>query len=229
MTWIRVIDLHKSFHRGSATIEVLRGIDWEVSRPGMAIALVGPSGVGKTTFLHVLAGLESPDRGEIWIGEHPMHRMSPRERIAFRNRMMGIVYQHHFLIEELTAWENVILRGRLLGWSVREARDRAMQWLTRVGLAERMHHYPGELSGGEAQRVAIARALVHQPSILIADEPTGNLDEDTAQAVFHLMLALVRAQGTTLIMATHNRRLAEQCDVVYRLHRGRLELIDREQ
>ncbi len=225
MRWIRVVQLWKSYQHRTGLIEVLRGVDWEVPTPGMAVAVMGPSGAGKTTFLHLLAGLESPDAGEVWIDGRPVHAMTPAELLRFRNERLGFVYQYHFLIEELTALENVVLRCRIAGLSASEAYGRAERWLTAVGLADRRHHYPAELSGGEAQRVAIARALVMEPALILADEPTGNLDERTADEVFDLMLRLVRQHRATLVVATHNRHLARQCDAVYRIHLGQIHAV----
>ncbi|MCS7311478.1 MAG: ABC transporter ATP-binding protein [Acidobacteria bacterium] len=222
MSWIRVVGLWKSYRHRTGLIEVLRGVDWTVPTPGMAVAIMGPSGAGKTTFLHLMAGLETPDAGEVWIDGRPIHAMTPSELLRFRNERMGFVYQHHFLVEELTALENVILRCRIAGLSASEAYARARRWLAAVGLADRQHHYPVELSGGEAQRVAIARALVMEPALILADEPTGNLDEKTADEVFDLMFQLVRQHRATLVVATHNRHLARRCDVVYRIHLGQI-------
>jgi lipoprotein-releasing system ATP-binding protein len=225
MARIRVVQLYKSYRHRTGLIEVLRGVDWEVPLSGMAVAIMGPSGAGKTTFLHLLAGLESPDAGEVWIDGRPVHAMTPAELLRFRNERMGFVYQHHFLFEELTALENVALRCRIAGLSSSEAYERAKRWLAAVGLADRPHHYPAELSGGEAQRVAIARALVMEPSLILADEPTGNLDEKTADEVFDRMLQLVREHGATLVLATHNRHLARRCDAVYRIHLGQIHAV----
>lgn len=218
---IRLIEVSKRFYHRENTIQVLSGVTVSAVE-GKAVALMGPSGSGKTTLLHLIAGLEAVDEGEIWVDQIPIHQIGVDEITRWRNRSIGLVYQRHLLVEELTALENVVLRCLIAGWSRARAIDRSIYWLERVGLKDRIHHYPAELSGGEAQRVAIARALVTEPSLILADEPTGNLDEVTGMHVISLLLELGRETGANLIVATHNRSISEQCDVVWYLHHGQI-------
>ena len=202
-------------------VHVLRDLDLAVEQ-GEMVAIVGASGVGKSTLLHLLGGLDRPDSGEVRVGDVEIARVSDAELVAFRNRHVGFVFQFHHLLPEFTAIENAEMPLRIARVKTTEARPRAERLLARVGLAERLEHRPGMLSGGEQQRVAVARALVMQPSLLLADEPTGDLDERTADAL-HVLLREMHAEfGLTAIIATHNPRLAQQCDRILRLEGGQL-------
>jgi lipoprotein-releasing system ATP-binding protein len=213
--------LRKSYRVGSAAIEVLRDLDLEVG-PGEMVAIVGASGVGKSTLLHVLGGLDRADEGTVAIDGTDVGALSDAELVAFRNRHVGFVFQFHHLLPEFTALENAELPLRIGRTPLAEARPRAEALLRQVGLGERLGHRPGMLSGGEQQRVAVARALVTRPSVLLADEPTGDLDERTGDALHGLLREMHAAHGLTSIIATHNLRLAAACDRVLRLEGGRL-------
>jgi len=200
--------LRRSFHLGSRTIEVLRGIDVQVQR-GEAVFLCGASGAGKTTLLYTLAGLERPDSGSVRFEGRELYTGRTSDDARHRNERMGFVFQGYFLLPELTAFENAML-PQMIGGNVRP--EDATRALERVGLKDRMQHLPAELSGGEQQRVAIARALINNPSIIFADEPTGNLDSHTGEAIVELLLALVRENRKTLIVVTHDASLALRGD-----------------
>ncbi|HIP67968.1 MAG TPA: lipoprotein-releasing ABC transporter ATP-binding protein LolD [Chromatiales bacterium] len=211
--------LSKTYHDGKLNVQVLEGVDLTI-QPGEKIAIVGTSGSGKSTLLHLLGGLDTPTSGEVQIqGEH-MSRFSDKARGILRNRAVGMVYQFHHLLPEFTALENVALPRLIQGADVDEAKQRAEDLLGKVGLAQRVLHKPGELSGGERQRTAIARALVNHPAIVLADEPTGNLDTHTANHVWQQMLQLNTDMGTTLVVVTHDQHLAEQMDTIYLLEDG---------
>src|SRR6476659_2681333 len=201
-------DLYRSFRIGPRRIEVLRGISMEV-RYGEAVFLCGASGAGKTTLLYTLAGLERPETGSVEFEGRRLYAGSASSQAEIRNRKMGFVFQGYFLLPELTALENVMLPGLIGGKSMRAAAEAS---LSEVGLAERLHHLPAELSGGEQQRVAIARALTNDPDIVFADEPTGNLDSKTGDAIIELLLELARGRQKTLLVVTHDTRLAELGD-----------------
>jgi lipoprotein-releasing system ATP-binding protein len=219
MAFLTVAGLHKSYAVGGARLPVLRGLSLGVE-PGEMVAVVGASGVGKSTLLHLLGGLDHPDAGEIRIGDAVLNRLSDREVVAFRNRHVGFVFQFHHLLPEFDAVENAEMPLRIARRPLREARGRATALLERVGLGGRLSHRPAMMSGGEQQRVAIARALVTRPSLLLADEPTGDLDEQTADALHLLIREMHHEHGLTSVIATHNSRLAGVCDRVLRLADG---------
>ena len=205
---------------GTTRVEVLRDIDLSVPR-GRATALVGPSGSGKSTLLMTVAGLERPDRGSITLAGQKIDGLSEDALAQFRGRMIGIVFQSFHLIPTMNALENVAVPLELLG--APDAFDRAKRELTNVGLADRLSHYPSQLSGGEQQRVALARAFAPDPSILLADEPTGNLDDATGGRIVDLLFGLRAERGATLVLVTHDNALAERCDLVVRMKSGRIE------
>jgi len=218
-TIINVQQASMHYGSGAARIQVLNGVDLVV-RPGERIAIVGPSGSGKTTLLLLLAGLEKPTEGSVVLDEVPLAGLD-RDQIAdLRRERMGIVFQSFHLLPSLSALDNVALPLEIAGR--RDARTQAREMLSRVGLAARLEHYPPQLSGGEQQRVAIARALVHRPRLVLADEPTGNLDDHTGQAVEDLLFELHEQSGTTLVLITHDADLAARCERVVRVHEGRL-------
>ncbi|HEY7287799.1 MAG TPA: ABC transporter ATP-binding protein [Vicinamibacterales bacterium] len=211
----------KNYTAAGRSLAVLRGLDLSAER-GEMVAIVGASGVGKSTLLHVLGGLDRIDAGEIALGGTPLNGLPDADLVAFRNRQVGFVFQFHHLLPEFNAVENAEMPMRIARIPLAEARPRAESLLQRVGLADRLTHRPGMLSGGEQQRVAVARALVMRPALLLADEPTGDLDEATADALHALLREMHRDFNLTSIIATHNPRLASACDRVLRLHEGRL-------
>jgi lipoprotein-releasing system ATP-binding protein len=204
--------LGRSFQEGAGKIlEVLRGVDLEV-HPGERIAIVGSSGSGKTTLLQLLGGLDSPDAGVVAVGGRDIHALPERDRCELRNRTLGFIYQFHHLLPEFSALENIMMPQLIAGLSWKEAGERAGQLLDYMRIGHRGSHRPGELSGGEQQRVAIARAVANAPTLLLADEPTGNLDPETASYVFDALEALVRQSGLAALIATHNHELARRMD-----------------
>lgn len=221
MAFITVRGLNKYYSVTGKRLHVLRDLDLTVEK-GEMVAIMGASGVGKSTLLHVLGGLDSIDSGDVRVGEHEIATMDDAARVAFRNRHIGFVFQFHHLLPEFSAIENAMMPLRIARQSAADARPKAEALLTRVGLGDRLDHRPGMLSGGEQQRVAVSRALVMQPSLLLADEPTGDLDEATADALHDLLRSMHTEFGLTAIMATHNPRLAAQCDRTLRLEGGRL-------
>ena len=218
---IRAESLAKTYAEGKMRTPVFNSLDLNV-QAGETVAIVGASGAGKSTLLHLLGGLDTPTSGEVYVAGQKMSALSDGARGQLRNRALGFVYQFHHLLPEFTALENVMMPVMLGGASVAAASQRAKALLEQVGLGHRIEHKPGELSGGERQRAAVARALVNQPGCVLGDEPTGNLDEKTAATVFELMLELNRAHKTSLVLVTHDRRLARKLDRVIELHEGKL-------
>ncbi len=224
---IRAEGLGKTYAEGKLRTPVFDGLDFAVAS-GETVAILGASGAGKSTLLHLLGGLDTPTAGEVFVAGQKMSALSDGARGQLRNRALGFVYQFHHLLPEFSALENVMLPSLLGGAAIGDASKRARALLESVGLGHRLEHKPGELSGGERQRAAVARALVNKPACVLGDEPTGNLDEKTAATVFELMLDLNRAQGTSLVLVTHDRRLARKLDRVVELHEGKLREVARE-
>ena len=224
---IRAEGLGKTYAEGRLRTPVFDGLDFAVAS-GETVAILGASGAGKSTLLHLLGGLDTPTAGEVFVAGQKMSALSDGARGQLRNRALGFVYQFHHLLPEFSALENVMLPALLGGGAIGDASQRARALLESVGLGHRLEHKPGELSGGERQRAAVARALVNKPACVLGDEPTGNLDEKTAATVFELMLDLNRAQGTSLVLVTHDRRLARKLDRVVELHEGKLREVARE-
>ena len=221
MSFVSATNVDKSYLIGTTQLPVLRQLSLTVEK-GEMVAIVGASGVGKSTLLHVMGGLDAIDAGSISIGDANIVSMRADDLTAFRNLNVGFVFQYHHLLPEFTALENAGMPMRIARRTPREREGRATALLERVGLGERLTHKPGMLSGGEAQRVAIARALVMEPAVLLADEPTGDLDEHTAESLHDLLREMHRERGLTSIIATHNPRLAAACDRVLRLEEGKL-------
>jgi len=211
--------LTKTYQDGERRVPVLRGVDLTVE-PGQLVAVVGPSGSGKSTLLHLLGALDRPDGGSVEIDGQPLAGLSGGQLASFRNHTIGFVFQFHQLLPDFTALENVMLPGRIAGLPPRTVLDRAQQLLAEVGLDERLDHFPGELSGGERQRVALCRALALSPPLLLADEPTGNLDPVSGDQVFALLLEMQARHHTTTVLVTHNPAIAERCGLVLRLEGG---------
>ena len=221
MAFVTVERLNKYYQVGAQRIHVLRDLELDVEK-GEMLAIVGASGVGKSTLLHAVGGLDRIDSGSIRIEDHELAAMTDAALVEFRNRNVGFVFQFHHLLPEFDALENVEMPMRIAREPISEAQGRATTLLTRVGLGERLEHRPGMLSGGEQQRVAVARALVMKPALLLADEPTGDLDETTADSLHALLREMHAEYGLTSIIATHNPRLAAACDRVLRLELGQL-------
>ncbi len=216
---IRIEGLSKTFWKGGHELRVLRDLDVSFEE-GERIAVVGQSGSGKSTFLHLLGTLDRPTAGQIWFGDRRVFSRSDAELDALRNKEIGFVFQFHHLLPDHDALRNVMLPALIGGESSSRARARAQELLERVGLGQRLHHRPGELSGGEQQRVAIARALVRRPSLVLADEPTGNLDPGTAGDIFNVLMQLNQDEGTTLVVVTHSDSLARRFGRCLRLENG---------
>jgi len=216
---VRAAGLTKTYQDGVRRVEVLRGVDLAVE-PGEMVAIVGPSGSGKSTLLHLLGTLDRPDAGTVEIGGRSLAGLSGTALAAFRNRQIGFVFQFHQLLPDFTALENVMVPGRIAGIEPRQVGEGARRLLSEVGLAERLDHFPNQLSGGERQRVALCRALALEPPLLLADEPTGNLDPESGDQVFRLLLELQARHGTTGVLVTHNPEIAARCTRTLRLEGG---------
>ena len=216
-------NIHKNFRLGEDDIEVLDGIEISIEQ-GETFAIVGPSGSGKTTLLQIIGLLDSPTRGELYVRGESSEDLNDKSKSRLRNEFFGFIYQFHHLLNEFTALENTMMPLLIRNQTTKEASAKAQDLLIRIGLEHRVNHKPHELSGGECQRVAVARALVTSPSLILADEPTGNLDPETADRVFDSFLDLNRSLNTSLIMVTHNQELAKRMDKVYELNFGKLIL-----
>lgn len=214
-------NVYRSFKQGSQTLEVLRGVDLDIER-GEVIALIGPSGSGKSTMLQIAGLLEKPTKGEIYLDGQKCSKLGDAMRTLLRRDYLGFVYQYHNLLADFDATENVMLPQLIAGISKKEAQERAKFLLKKLGLEKRFKHRPAEMSGGEQQRVAIARALANTPKLLLADEPTGNLDPKTAEIVFAELLSIVKETGLSALIATHNFELANKMDRKVRLQDGKL-------
>jgi lipoprotein-releasing system ATP-binding protein len=208
--------LSKGFGADDTRVEVLRDLDFEVEK-GKMVAVVGPSGVGKSTLLHIIGLLDRPDEGSLELDGREVRSLDGEARAHLRNRMIGFVFQHHYLLDELDALDNVALPLRIAGRGTIAARARARGLLEAVALSDRGHHFPDQLSGGEQQRVAVARALAMEPELLLADEPTGNLDRTNSEAIFSLVCELHLMAGLTSIIVTHDEEMARKCDGIFRL------------
>lgn len=220
-----VRDLTKSYPTGTGTLTLFSDLSFTVAA-GEMLAIIGASGAGKSTLLHMLAAMDSPTSGDVLIDGTSLASLKPTEQATFRNRTIGYVWQAHYLLPEFTAEENVAMPLLARGESQSAAREKARRWLAEVGLAARATHRSGELSGGEQQRVSLARALVTEPKLLLADEPTGNLDAATGDAIFDLLRRLHATHGTTTVMVTHNHQIAARCDRTLILHQGQLVLAE---
>ena len=212
----------RSFQTGSVILDVLKGVDLEIYQ-GEIVALIGPSGSGKSTLLHILGALDRPDKGSVNLDSVEVFSLNDKELAHLRNRTVGFVFQFHHLLPEFSALENVMLPKLIAGEEIKSIENKAMELLDEVGLKDRKDHKPGELSGGEQQRVAVARALINDPKIVIADEPSGNLDRNTAESLHNLILELNRSRNQTLVLATHNLELAQRANRIFRLKDGQVE------
>lgn len=215
-------NITRAFHQGEGDLQVLRGANLSINR-GEVVAMVGPSGAGKSTLLHIAGLLEPPNTGRVLISGEDCGRLDDEARTALRRAHLGFVYQYHHLLPEFSAVENIVLPQMIAGVKRADAVDRAMELLGSLGLAARASHRPGQLSGGEQQRVAIARALANRPAVLLADEPTGNLDPDTADVVFAGLVQLAKSHGLAALIATHNPSLAARMDRTVRLDHGQVQ------
>lgn len=218
---LRAEKLFKSYFMAGEELPVLKGIDLAIEK-GKITAVVGPSGVGKSTLLHILGALDRPTRGEVFLNDTAVFTMDDNALARFRNQTVGFVFQFHHLLPEFTALENVAMPALILGRNPEESFSRAAQLLREFGLGHRLEHKPSELSGGEQQRVAVARALMNEPEIVLADEPSGNLDVKSSEALHELLWTLAHEKGQTIVVATHNMKLAERSDRIVELYDGRI-------
>jgi putative ABC transport system ATP-binding protein len=218
---VRVLGVHKFFTRGAERVDVLQGLDLEVA-DGDFLALMGPSGSGKTTLLNLIAGLDTPSEGEVWVGDQLISAMSEGQLARWRTRHVGFIFQFYHLLPVLSAYENVELPLLLLPLSAAKRREQVLTALDLVGLSDRLRHRPGQLSGGQQQRVGIARAVVTDPTLIVADEPTGDLDAKSAEEILNLLGELQRSLKKTILMVTHDPRAAERARVTLHLEKGRL-------
>ena len=219
--FIELRGLEKTYALGATSVDVLKGIDLSISR-GDTIAILGASGVGKSTLLNIMGALDRPTRGEFFFKDEPLFKMDSKRLSAFRNKFVGFVFQSHHLLPEFSALENTMLPALIGGEKKEEAEKRAGELLSKVGLKDRLNHKPGELSGGEQQRVAIVRSMIQAPEIILADEPTGNLDKKTGDKVFNLLLALCAEKLITLIVVTHNEKIADLMQRKLTIEEGRI-------
>jgi lipoprotein-releasing system ATP-binding protein len=214
------IDIHKSFQTGAETLHVLRGVDLGIRR-GEIVSVVGASGVGKSTLLHILGALDRPSKGKVRLNSTDVFALNDKKLAHFRNKTIGFVFQFHHLLPEFSALENVMMPRLIAGEEISSIKEKTQQLLMEVGLGDRAHHKPGELSGGEQQRVAVARALINDPQIVIADEPSGNLDHATGEELHNLISELNQRKGQTFIIATHNQLLAQRAHRIIKLVSGK--------
>jgi lipoprotein-releasing system ATP-binding protein len=212
----------RSFQTGSVILDVLKGVDLEIYQ-GEIVALIGPSGSGKSTLLHILGALDRPDKGSVNLDSVKVFSLNDKELAHLRNRTVGFVFQFHHLMPEFSALENVMMPKLIAGEGIKSIENKAIELLDEVGLKDRKDHKPGELSGGEQQRVAVARALINDPKIVIADEPSGNLDRSTAESLHNLILELNRNRNQTFVLATHNLELAQRANRIFKLKDGQVE------
>lgn len=218
---VKIENLQRSFKIDSVTIEVLKGIDLEIKK-GEILAVIGASGVGKSTLLHILGTLERPTSGKVYFNEKDIFKLNNDELARFRNKTIGFVFQFHHLLSEFTALENTMMPALINGLSQNDAEKKAKVLLEEVGIGKRLHHKPGKLSGGEQQRVAIARALVLSPELVLADEPTGNLDTHTGEEIHRLLKEINKTKETTFVLVTHNEKLASKADRIIKMVDGRI-------
>lgn len=219
MSLLSLNNIHKSYPQGDKKIEVLSGVGLELEQ-GRTLAIIGQSGSGKSTLLSILCGIEKPDSGEHFFDGTNFVQLSEDEKTKLRARDIGIIFQQFHLLPHLTALENVMLVLEILGESESDAQKKCLELLEKVGLSHRLHHYPAQLSGGEKQRVAIARSMIIEPKLILADEPSGSLDQDTGDDIMHLLFTLVKEKNLSLILVTHNQELARRCDETKMLSRG---------
>ncbi len=218
---VRVVGVYKSFRRGSEDVQVLNDLTLNVAE-GEFVSLMGPSGSGKTTLLNLIAGLDRPTSGEVWVKDHCISEMNESQLAGWRTRGIGFVFQFYHLLPVLTAYRNVELPLLLLSMTAAQRREQVMNALDLVGLTDRIHHRPGQLSGGQQQRVGIARAIVTDPDLLVADEPTGDLDAKSADEILNLLGELKRSMGKSIVMVTHDQKAASRADRIVHLEKGRL-------
>lgn len=223
---LRCSNIRKNFKSksGNGILEILKGVNLEVHKAEV-IAIVGSSGSGKSTLLHILGGLDRPTDGDVYWQDQAIYNLKPDQLAELRNQRVGFVFQFHHLLPEFTASENVLMPALIGGANFKDAEERANQLLDRFGLSERLHHRPSQLSGGEQQRVSMARALMNKPSLILADEPTGNLDEKNTEAILELLFELRETEGVSIVLITHEKEIATRCDKLYSLQQGLLGTI----